>query len=572
MDHREAYRYYDPLPYFQERGWLIGGGAVGGKGKGLAFAHDVLKQDGLSDDIGLPEMTFVVGTDVFDLFDKEHGIMDLSSSLGFEGMMKEALTKPLPDSVMAELERVVASVPGPLAVRSSSLLEDDIELSFAGKYATFFVANVGDQAKKLADLADGVKKVFASTYNSAAKEYRKKHSIPKGREKMAVLIQPLQGKRRGDLFYPEMAVTAFSCVYRRPSPRIDKNDGVMRVCFGMGTHSVGRSFARTLYLTNPGLRPEGTNPEQVYLYSQKEFDCLDLSTGELVTKNLWSSLDHVRSHHRNASSFIEWYGDGMLYWLNSDTSGLTSAMPCFSFSDLPKRCKSFLDKTKRMLSFFQGAMGFPVDMEAVYDSEEDRLTLVQIRPLASYVEFGKVDIPKDVPLERQILKGNRMVTSHVLKGIKWLVYVDPDHYSQSRDFVSVARAVGEVNGKLEGERYILVGPGRWGSTNPSLGVPVDYSEISNCGCMVEVGIPKRGMIPELSYGTHFFLDLDLDDILYLPVIEGEHENIFSREWLERHPSSDGGHGAVRVYEGLFDVYLDGETETGVVLDVAHLEC
>ncbi len=565
MDHREVYRSYDPLPYFRERGWLIGGGSVGGKGKGLAFAHDILMQDGLLEEIALPEVTFVVGTDVFDQFDGEHRLMDLSTSLGFDRMTKEALTKPLPEAVMDRLKQVLSSLSGPLAVRSSSLLEDDVELSFAGKYGTFFVANQGDMDKRLADLAEGIKKVFASTYNSSAKEYRKKHSIPKGREKMAVLIQPLQGKRRGDLFYPEIAVTAFSCVYRRPSPRIDKNDGVMRICFGMGTHSVGRSFARTIYLTNPGLRPEGTNPENVYLYSQKEFDCIDLSTGELTTQNLWSSLDHVRRNHKNASSFVEWYGDGMMYWLNSDVSEVTAPMPCFSFSDLPRKSKSFLNKVKRMLSFFQGAMGFPVDIEGVYDSEDDRLTLVQIRPLASYVEFGKVDIP-DVSQERRILRGNRMVTSHVLKDVKWLVYVDPEIYSQSRDFASVARAIGEVNRELEGERYILVGPGRWGSTNPSLGVPVDYSEISNCGCMVEVGIPKRGMIPELSYGTHFFLDLDLDDILYLPVIDGEQENLFSRDWLEGHPSKDGGHRAVRVYEGLFDVYLDGESDIGVVLD------
>lgn len=195
MDHKEAYRSYDPLPYFRERGWLIGGGSVGGKGKGLAFAHEILMQDELSSEIGLPEVTFVVGTDVFDDFESEHGVLGLSSVFGFHEVEKQVLSKPLPEPIMAELERVVTALPGPLAVRSSSLLEDDIELSFAGKYATFFVANIGDLSKRVSDLADGVKKVFASTYNSAAKEYRKKHSIPKGREKMAVLIQPLQGKR-----------------------------------------------------------------------------------------------------------------------------------------------------------------------------------------------------------------------------------------------------------------------------------------------------------------------------------------------------------------------------------------
>lgn len=370
------------------------------------------------------------------------------------------------------------------------------------------------------------------------------------------------------MFYPEIAITAFSCVFRRPSPRIDKNDGVMRLCFGMGTHSVGRSFARTLYLTNPGLRPEGTNPGQIYMYSQKEFDCIDMDQGRLVTLPLVSSLEQLKKHHLNAPSFVEWYEDGMLYWLKTDLSALRYPLPCFSFSDLPRKFHGLFDRMRRLLAFFQGAMGLPVDVEAVYDSERDELVLVQIRPLASYVEFSKVDIPDRLPEERLLLKGNRMVSNHVLKGVKWLVYVDPDKYGDSEDFSSVARSVGELNKRLEGEKYILVGPGRWGSTNPSLGVPVDYSEISNCGCMVEVGIPKRGMIPELSYGTHFFLDLDLDDIMYLPVIEGDTDNVFSRWWFDGHDYEDGGHGAVRLYRGVFDVYLDGEREVGVIFDMA----
>ncbi|MCF4114755.1 MULTISPECIES: PEP/pyruvate-binding domain-containing protein [Dethiosulfovibrio] len=568
MDHREAYRSYDPSPYYRERGWVIGGGSVGGKGKGLAFAHESLLEDGLGCEIRLPEITLAVGTHGFEEFERINGIFPLVDEIPYDELERKILDSPLPPSISRELDRVLDTLTGPLAVRSSSLLEDDIELSFAGKYATRFVANLGDRSSRLAELERAIKSVFASTYNPAAREYQRKHKIPLGQEKMAVLIQPLQGKRRGDLFYPEMAITAFSCVFRRPSPRIDKNDGVIRLCFGMGTHTVGRSFARTFYLTNPQLRPEGGNAEQIYLYAQKDFDYVDMDQGLFMTSSLIDGLSRIERYHKMAPAFVEWYDDGMLYWLHTDRSNLRMPMPCFSFTDLPRRCHGFFDRTKRMLAFFEGAMGFPVDVEAVYESDEDLLTLVQLRPLASYMEFGHVDIPDDVPEERVVLKGNRMVTNHVRKGIRRLVYVDPDLYGESGDFAEVARAVGVVNQELEGERYILVGPGRWGSTNPTLGVPVDYSEISNCGCMVEVGIPKRGMIPELSYGTHFFLDLDVDEVLYLPVIEGEHENLFSRGWFEGRPFEPGGHPAVRIYEGVFDVYLDGEDEIGVVFDMS----
>lgn len=568
MDHREAYRSYDPSPYYRKRGWILGGGSVGGKGKGIAFAHESLLEDGLGGEIRLPEMTLAIGTDVFEEFEASNDIFTSVKDISFEELERRILNSPLPPSISAELDRVLDILTGPLAVRSSSLLEDDIELSFAGKYATGFVANLGDRATRLAELETAVKLVFASTYNPAAREYQKKHGISLGVEKMAVLIQPLQGKRRGDLFYPEMAITAFSCVFRRPSPRIEKNDGVIRLCFGMGTHTVGRSFARTFYLTNPMLRPEGGNAEQIYLYAQKEFDYVDMKTGKFITSSLGAGLPQIEKYHRMAPAFVEWYDDGMLYWLRTDLSNLRAPMPCFTFTDLPRRCHGFFDRTKRMLSFFEGAMGFPVDVEAVYESEEDLLTLVQLRPLASYMEFGHVDIPDGIPEDRIVLKGNRMVTNHVLKGIRRMVYVDPDIYGESGDFAAVARAVGVVNREMEGERYLLVGPGRWGSTNPTLGVPVDYSEISNCGCMVEVGIPKRGMIPELSYGTHFFLDLDVDEVLYLPVMEGEHDNLFGRRWFEETPFETGGHPAVRIYRGNFDVYLDGEDEIGVVFDMS----
>lgn len=569
MNYTGGYRSYDPIPYYRNRGWLIGNGSVGGKGKGIAFAHETLSEGELGEEVGLPEFTYAISTDVFEEFDSIHGLDSLATSgISFDDLQKRILNMDFPHSFRETMRELLEKIEVPLAVRSSSLLEDDIELSFAGKYATCFMSNRGTMEQRVEKLSDSIRKVYASVYHPAAIEYRKKHGVPHGIEKMAVLIQPLQGRCRGDMFYPELAVTAFSCVFRRPSPRVEKNDGVMRLCFGMGTHTVERSFARTFYFTNPFLRPEGTNPEQVYLYSQKEFDYIDLESGEFKTADLINNLSRVVKHHKMASAFIEWYDDGMLYWLNSSRSNMRLPRPCFTFSDLPRRCKNLFTRMSRLLAFFEGAMGFPVDVEAIYESECDMLRVVQLRPLASFIEFGNVEIPDDIPQEKIVLKGNRMVTNHVLKGITKMVYVDPDIYVTSGDYPAVARAVGEQNEALEGERYILVGPGRWGSSNPSLGVPIDYSEISNCGCMVEVGIPKRGMIPELSYGTHFFLDLDVDDILYLPVIEGQQDNIFSREWFDKKPFKEGGHPAVRVYEGVFDVYLDGEKELGVIFEVS----
>ena len=124
---------------------------------------------------------------------------------------------------------------------------------------------------------------------------------------------------------------------------------------------------------------------------------------------------------------------------------------------------------------------------------------------------------------------------------------------------------------MDGERYLLVGPGRWGSSNPVLGVPVQYSELSNSGCLVELGIPSKGMAPELSYGTHFFLDLDGDNILYLPVFDGEKGNVYNKGWFESREWTSAHHPAVRHYRGTFDVLLDGDSEVGVVIDKGDTE-
>nr|HPK07279.1 PEP/pyruvate-binding domain-containing protein [Aminivibrio sp.] len=219
---------------------------------------------------------------------------------------------------------------------------------------------------------------------------------------------------------------------------------------------------------------------------------------------------------------------------------------------------------KELCSFLEERMGMPADMEFAYDTEREKLTLLQLRPLASYEEMARVAIP-EVRDENVILKGNRMVSNGKLENVHHLVYVDPSVYGKDATFYEVAREIGRINHKLSGTNYILVGPGRWGSTNPKLGVPVRYNEICNCGCLVEVGILESDYTPELSYGTHFFLDLDVDGTLYLPVFDGMKGNIYNREWLGSSFYEQKRHPAVRHYTGNFSVLLDGENEVGVVI-------
>lgn len=570
MEYGELYRKFDPRPYYEERGWLIGNGRVGGKAKGLSFAHRILEERGLLMDVALPEYTFVITTSVFEdfmeinnLWERLWALREYSDSPELYRICQESI---LPEYINDKLEMILDRIDGPISIRSSSILEDDVNLSFAGKYATRFIANHGESASRCADLEQAIKMIYASTYNPAAREYKRKHGIKWGGERMGVLIQPLIGKTIGSMYYPELAGAAFSQVFRRPSPRIKKEDGVARICFGLGTRTVDRSFARTFYLTNPHLRPEGNKPEQIVIHSQEQFDYVDLEQNKFATERLSDSIDSIIKNHRMAQAFIQWYDGSMFHWLFTDTDDLHFPRPAFTFSDLPKRCPKLFSRIKNLLALFENEMVVPVDIEFTYETTGDVFTLVQLRPLSVYKDLGRVEIPEDLPEDKILLKGDRMVANGKLENVGHIVYVAPEVYWNRSDFHEVARAVGELNARLEGEPYLLIGPGRWGSSNPLLGVPVQYNELSNSGCLVEIGIPSRGISPELSYGTHFFLDLDGDNILYLPVFDGVKNNIYNREWFENHPWEETRHPAVRHYSGKFEVLLDGESENGIIID------
>ncbi|MDK2784139.1 MAG: hypothetical protein PWQ41_641 [Bacillota bacterium] len=557
---------FNPLenPIYKAR--TFGSGKIGGKARGLLFAREVLarSRDPLLARVAIPESYFVT-TSVFDDFVADNQLQTLAES-GREFPEIEAafLRATLPSWFREQLTTLLRELDCPLAVRSSSLLEDNLKYSFAGKYLTTFVSPSGDLESRLLALEQAIKRVLASVYSPSAVEYRRKHGL-RG-DKMAVLIQPLVGKERGGYFYPETAGVGFSKNYRRWTERIKKEDGVVRLVFGLGTRCVGREYARTFSLTNLSLRPEGHNPREIAKYSQERFDSVDLATGEVRVFNINHRLS-VLDYHPGFNQYAQLYLAG-----TNEIRDLGSFVPAlgpgdkivFTFQNFPRFHPELFNITRALFAVLEEEMGVPVDIEFTYEPEDKVFTLVQVRPLSSYEEYRSVHIPDNLPPESILLKGDRMLTNGTLLGVRHLVYVDPYIYQETADKHAVAREVGRVNRRLEGERYILVGPGRWGSTSPELGVPVNYSEISNCGLLVELGIRQANFVPELSYGTHFFADLEVDGILYLPVFDTIPTNVFNTSWFQNYPAEPTGHPAVRVYSGLFNVYLDGEGMCGCV--------
>jgi hypothetical protein len=553
--------------YFKQIGAIVGTGRCGGKAKGLAYAKSALEGSRLESVIGFPDLTIVLSTEIFDDCIARNGLDSLFEEEDWERARSAVCGSLFAPPVKFELERVLDKFDEigspPLAIRSSSLLEDSLRLAFAGKYQTCFSPNTGSRAERYDALERAVREVFASVFNPSARAYREKHGMLDTHESMAVLIQSVSGRTHGCYYYPELAGTLFSRVFRRPNPRIKKEDGLMRICFGLGTRCVDRCAARTFYLTNPSLRPEGSLPSMIAGSSQEFFDYIDVSHGAFLTSSLSMFARFLQKEHRNFGAYVQYYSDDFLYSSMADLESQTR--PIFSFPELHIRERALFDTSKALLRHMEDTAGFPVDIEFSYETApEKKLSVLQMRPLASYEEMSRVEIPDAEP-ERVIFKGDRMVSNGILERVTHMVYVDPGLYKSQWDPSGAARAVGEANKLLTGKKYILAGPGRWGSRNPALGVPVRYDEICNCGVLVEISVPDLNFSPELSFGTHFFLDMDSDGILYLPVFGRQGKNRYNTEWLDSARYDVGAHPSVRIYEGDFSAYLDGELESGVII-------
>ncbi|MDR1019525.1 MAG: PEP/pyruvate-binding domain-containing protein [Synergistaceae bacterium] len=568
-DVRKGYFSWDPSEDPEFKPLIIGAGPVGGKGRSLLFAIRALR-DSDDDDlraVALP-MSRYIGTDVFREFTAGiRRLPDLIQNASPDELESEFLKANLPGYVTESLSSYLAEMRDPVIVRSSSLLEDSLKYSFAGKYMSPFLPNAGDSLQeRVSAVETEIKRVYSRIYFPAAVSYRQKHGL--GEDLMGILIMRISGRWRGGYYYPTTAGVAFSYNGRRWTTRIKREDGLIRMVFGLGTMSTKRGYARTYSLTNPFLRPEGSNAYNVMKTSQERFHAIERDSGQLVTvdiKEVWR--DKFRYHpdfSTYASLYV--YDENQGYFTPLDKSSIFSPAEgkvCMPFESFPRVHRKFFETMSKLMPLLQKKMGAYADVEFSYEPLENRLELLQARPLWIHESQGEA-LPPSLQNCVTILSADRMVTDGTRRGIKYLVLVDHKVYSASSDFQSIARSLGEMNKKLLPERYILVAPGRVGSSSPELGVPVRYDEITGAACIIEVGIPRTGQMPELSYGTHFFSDLETDEVMYMPVFQGEGNNVYNEGWFEETPFEYGEHKAIRLYRGDFSVYMSGDHNIGVV--------
>jgi hypothetical protein len=498
---------------------MIGTGLVGGKAAGMLLARAILARTHPRWTRQLePHDSWFLGSDVFYTYLVRNGCWrarrELRSGRPFLEVAAEARERVLagtfPDFVVQQLVTMLEHYgQSPIIVRSSSLLEDGFGNAFTGKYESVFCPNHGSPSERLAAVLSAVRTVYASSMSEEALRYRERRGLLDRDEQMAVLIQRVSGAVHGALFYPQFAGVALSYNPYVWNQRIDPQAGVVRLVFGLGTRAVERSdddYTRVVALNAPSLRPE-TSLDEVTEYAQRRVDVIDLEARSLTAVGVDEVLRpgpelpvHLFATEREPGR----------RWV-------------LTFEELLWGTP-FPQQMREILATLREAYGTPVDVEFTGNFGRDgalRLNVVQCRPLQVREGGHAVPPPEHIDPEAQLLASRGPVVGQSMHTpIDRVVFVDPDAYVAlgTQDRHEVARVVGRATrlaapGEL---RVFLLGPGRWGTTTPSLGVPVSFAEIQRVTALCEI-MRLGTIIPDVSLGSHFFNDLVEENILYVAV-------------------------------------------------------
>ncbi|MDO4343375.1 MAG: PEP/pyruvate-binding domain-containing protein [Eubacteriales bacterium] len=528
----------------------LGTGRIGGKAVGMFLARKILESDREYNFSGILEVhdSFYMGADVFYTYIVHNDCWRLrtlqKSREGYYQYAKPLREKILQGSFPEYLAEKFKSMlehfgQSPIIVRSSSLQEDNFGNAFAGKYDSVFCVNQGTLEERYAAFEAAVKQVYASTMNDDALNYRMNRGLWDKDEQMALLIQRVSGDYYGKYFFPHIAGVGNSSNLYVWDSSIDMDAGMMRLVFGLGTRAVDRiegDYPRIVCLDDPG-RPPLISYGDEKKFSQHYVDLLDTSSNEWThrdvdeilamdirtDKNLFSSLDfdtmrRLQEMGRRARN---------LYILN--------------FNKLLKQT-GFPEDVRRILKRLSEAYDYPVDIEfaANFDREGNyKINLLQCRPLQTRGLGKTVEIPGITDESRCFFAthGNFMGGNiHIPVDYVILVKAKPYLLLSEQERYGVARTIGKLNQALRGKNAMLVGPGRWGTSTTSLGVPVHFTELCHMSAICEVAHQEGNLMPELSYGSHFFQDLVESGVFYAAIFEKD-EDVFYREaYVEEHPN------------------------------------
>ena len=524
-------------------------GRLGGKSAGLFLARKVLEHHAgtqpLLGAIAFPEswyitsdalLEFIHHNDLEDLYNRKY--MDPERIRhDYPYVVQLFKNSPAPPELSKTLSAVLDQTEGrPLIVRSSSLLEDRAGSAFSGKYKSLFLANLGTKEERFEELQGAVTEVYASVFGPDPIEYRTERGLLDVNEEMGIVIQAVVGRRMGRYFLPAFSGVAFSRTEFRWSSRMRREDGLLRLVPGLGTRAVDRVVDDYPILVSPGqpgLRVNAS-PDEILRYAPRKLDVIDLESRTFRTVEAKAFFREQGVNVPLAGQVVSVVTADGIRRAGGLGPDWERDQVLVTFAGLLDDT-SFLSQMKTVLDVLEKETGGPVDIEFAHDGEQ--LYLVQCRPQSDAGEHAPPAIPRNIPRRDLIFSANRFVTNGRVTGITHIVYVDPEGYAgaaKQQTLHEVRRAVGRLNKILPRRKFILMGPGRWGSRGDiKLGVPVTYSDINNTAMLIEIARRQGNYVPELSFGTHFFQDLVESDIRYLPLYPDEPGNAFDAIFLGR---------------------------------------
>jgi hypothetical protein len=527
---------------------LIGTGFIGGKSVGMLLARNILVQDKTIDWPKTLEHhdSFYIGSDIFYSYIVQNGwwqtFMAHKTRQGYLANAQELKEKMIggkfPEEIVEQFKRMLEYFgQSPIIVRSSSLLEDAFGSAFAGKYESYFRVNQESPEKRYESFEEAVRLIYASTMSEDALNYRLQRGLDQTNEQMALLVQRVSGAYHKSFFFPELAGVGLS---RNPfvwKKGMKAEEGMIRLVFGLGTRAVNRverDYPRIVAVDDPLVKPL-ISMSDIRKFSQHFVDVLNLDRNqietvpleELLAREVPENIHLLGIQDQEATRQLRDLGRPEKdFWVLTFDPFLTQT--------------PFVPLMKNLLGRLEKVYENPVDIEFTVNfnsKKEMQINLLQCRPFQTAGPGGEQGLPENIPEDRTLIRldGNFM-GGNISLNIARIILVDPEAYvplSVSEKY-SVARLVGKLN-RLAAHREqiptLLMGPGRWGTHSPSMGVPVNFSEINHVAVMAEISYQSGSLIPDLSFGTHFFHDLIETGIFYLAVYPESPEVIFNLEWI-----------------------------------------
>ncbi|MBN1556803.1 MAG: pyruvate, phosphate dikinase [Lentisphaerae bacterium] len=544
-----AEQYFTLRDILKIRKRMIGTGLIGGKSVGMLLSRAILTRTDPRWATTLEAHdSFFVGADVFYTYLVQNGCWWMvhehksapheADNYQAETARRRLLAGDFPEYISRQFADMLDYFgQSPIIVRSSSLLEDNFSNAFAGKYESVFCANQGGPYKRLEDFLSAVRTVYASTMCEEALAYRTQRGLLGNDEQMALLIQRVSGTTYGNLFYPQAAGVGLSFNPYVWHESIDSKAGMVRLVFGVGTRAVNRSdddYTRIVALNEPQRRPEA-DFDEVRQYAQRRVDVLDLEANQLTSYPFEEIVD--RSPNLPVAMYAS--RDRKLE-REQARRGQAAAFPWVLTFDKLLTQTDYVADMAAMLDTIEKAYGCPVDIEFTLNfvnAETYRINLVQCRPLQIQGPGAITEPPAGIADADRILESYGAVIGRSrVTPLDWVIYVVPAVYGNMAegDRYTVARLIGELTRlpALESGRIMLIGPGRWGTTTPSLGVPVTFLDINRASILCEIVAMNENLVPDVSLGTHFFNEMVENDMLYVALFPERAGHVLNRAFLE----------------------------------------